>query len=196
VTPSLRLFMLTAHILSSVGLLGAIAAFLALSITGLTSQDALTVRGVYLAMDLIARLVIVPLAFAALLTGVVQSLGTPWGLFRHYWVLLKLLLTVFATTVLLLKMELIRYVANRAASTTLSSADLHDARLQLVVHAAGGLLVLLVPVVLSVYKPRGMTRYGARKLREQRVLSQSHVRVRLGLSRPKRTLAPINGQGS
>jgi hypothetical protein len=170
-TPGLRLFMLTAHILSSVGLVGAIAAFLALSITGLTSQDALTVRAVYLAMDLNARLVIVPLSFAALLTGVVQALGTPWGLFRHYWVLLKLLLTVFATTVLLIKIELIRYVADGAARTTLSTADLHEVRLQLVAHAAGGLLVLLVPVVLSVYKPRGMTRYGARQLREQRMLS-------------------------
>lgn len=169
-TPHLRKFALTAHITSSVGLLGAIATFLALAVTGLTSQDAQMVRAAYLAMDLTARFVIVPLAFASLLTGLIQSLGTPWGLFRHYWVLAKLLLTVFATIVLLVKMELIGYAARLAAETTLFSADLRAAGIQLVVHAVGGLLVLLVPMVLSVYKPRGMTRYGRRKQYEQRAV--------------------------
>jgi Na+/phosphate symporter len=169
--PSLRKFALSAHITSSVGLLGAIAGFLALALAGLTSQDARMVRAAYLAMEPIAWFVIVPLAFASLLTGVVQSLGTPWGLFRHYWVLVKLLLTVFAATVLLLKMELISYVAGVAAATTLSSADLRAARTELVSHATGGLLVLLIPMALSVYKPRGMTRYGWRKQYEQRALS-------------------------
>jgi len=41
-----------------------------------------------------------------------------------------------------------------------------------VVHAGGGLLVLLVPMILSVYKPRGMTRYGRRKQHERRTESQ------------------------
>src|SRR3977135_2983620 len=94
---------------------------------------------------LTARFVIVPLACASLLTGLVQSLGTPWGLFRHYWVLVKLLLTVFATIVLLVKMELIGYAARLAAETTLPRTDLREAGIQLVVHAAGGLLVLFVP---------------------------------------------------
>jgi hypothetical protein len=84
-------------------------------------------------------------------------------LFRYYWVLLKLLLTVFATIVLLVKMELIGYAAGLAAETTLSRADLRAAGIQLAVHAAGGLLVLLVPAILSVYKPPGMTQYGWRK---------------------------------
>lgn len=68
-------------VVSSVGLLGAIASFLALAIAGVTSQNAPTVRAAYLAMELTARFVIVPLAFASLLTGLIQSLGTPWGLF-------------------------------------------------------------------------------------------------------------------
>ena len=101
--PGLRKFALTAHIISSVGLLGAIAGFLALAVAGLTSPNDQTVRAAYLAMELIARFVIVPLAFASLLVGLIQSLGTPWGLFRHYWVLVKLLLTVFATIVLLVR---------------------------------------------------------------------------------------------
>src|SRR6266481_1345223 len=102
--PRLRKFALTAHIASSVGLLGAIAGFLALAVAGLISQHAQMVRAAYPAMELTAWCVIVPLAFASLLTGIVQSLGTAWGLFRHYWVLAKLLLTTFATIVLLLQM--------------------------------------------------------------------------------------------
>jgi ABC-type anion transport system duplicated permease subunit len=126
------------------------------------------VRAVYLAMELVARFVIVPMAFASLLTGLVQSLGTPWGLFQHYWVLVKLLLTVFATIVLLVKMELIGYAARLAAETTLPRADLGAAGIQLMVHAAGGLLVLLVPMALSVYKPKGRTWYGRHKQPDQR----------------------------
>jgi len=171
--PRLRKFALTAHVVSSVGLLGAIAGFLALAVAGLTSQNDQMVRAAYLAMDLIARFVILALAFASLLTGLIQSVGTPWGLFRHYWVLVRLLLTAFATIVLLVKMELIGYAARLSAETTVSRADLRAAGIQLLIHASGGLLVLLVPAVLAIYKPPGMTRYGWRKQHEQPALSQS-----------------------
>jgi hypothetical protein len=126
--PGLRKSVLTAHITFSVGWLGAVAAFLALSVGGLISPDAGLVRGSYLAMKLTAWFVIVPFAFASLITGIVQSLGTTWGLFRHYWVLAKMFLTVFATIVLLLKV--IGYVARVAATTALSSADLGRPRME------------------------------------------------------------------
>ena len=161
--PYLRKFALTLHVTSSVGLLGSIAAFLALAIVGLTSADDQALRSAYPAMQLIARMVIVPLAFAALVTGLIQSLGTAWGLFQHYWVMVKLLLTIFATTILLIKMTLISEAARLATEATLPRAELRDAGLQLVVHAAGGLCVLLLPLVLSIYKPQGLTRYGWRK---------------------------------
>jgi hypothetical protein len=167
-TPSFRKLVLTAHITVSVGWLGAVAAFLALAIAGLTSGDAQMVRTAYAAMELTARFVIVPLAFASLLSGLIESVGTPWGLFRHYWVLAKLLLTTFATIVLLAKMPLIGYAARRAAETTSSSADLHRVGTQLAVHAIGGLLVLLLITALSVYKPWGLTGYGQRKQQERR----------------------------
>jgi hypothetical protein len=162
-TRGLRKFALTAHVASSVGTLGAVAGFLALAVAGLTSKDSQVIRAVYLAMELIAWYVIVPLVLASLVTGLVQSLGTPWGLFRHYWVVAKLLLNVLVTIVLLLQLELIGYLADVSAETMLSSADLRALRMSPVVHAAGGLLVLLVPVVLSLYKPRGLTPYGWRK---------------------------------
>ena len=170
--PGLRKFVLAAHITSSVGSLGAVAVFLALAIVGLTSQDTQMVRAAYVANRLIAWYVILPLILAALLIGVVQSLSTPWGLFRHYWVLVKFLLTVLTIIVLLLQMEGISYIAAIAAESTFSSADLLGLRRSLRLHAAGGAMVLLVTTMLSVYKPRGMTRYGWRKRNEQRAPAQ------------------------
>src|ERR671919_2910813 len=120
-SPAVRKCALTAHVTASVGWIGAVLAFLALAIVGLTHQDPQTVRGVYLVMEPAAWLVLVPLAFASLLTGIVQGLGTTWGLFRHYWVLFKLLITVFATIVLLIYMETFSSMAGRAADP---SADL------------------------------------------------------------------------
>ncbi|WP_192360571.1 hypothetical protein [Mesorhizobium mediterraneum] len=166
-TPGLRKFALTAHVTSSVGSLGAVAGFLVLAVAGLTSKDSQVVRAAYLAMELTAWYLIVPMVLASLLTGIVQSLGTPWGLFRHYWVVAKLLLNLVVAIVLLLQLELIGYLANVAADTTFSSADLRGLRISPVIHAAGGLLVLLVPVALSLYKPRGLTPYGWRKQHEE-----------------------------
>ena len=164
--PRLRKFALTAHVASSVGWLGAVVVFLALAVVGLTSQDAQTVRGAYLVMEPAAWFVLVPLAFASLLTGIVQSLGTTWGLFRHYWVLFKLLITVFATIVLLIYMETFSFMAGVAADPSADLGVVRNASPGL--HAALGLLVLLVATVLAVYKPRGMTRYGRRKQQEER----------------------------
>ena len=168
-TPRLRKFVLTAHVTTTVGWLGAVVAFLALAVVGETSQDAQTVRGAYLVMEPAARLVLVPLAFASLLTGLVQSLGTTWGLFRHYWIIFKLLIAVVATIVLLMYMETFSYIAGIAADPTADLGVVRNPSPRL--HAVLALLLLLVAVALSVYKPRGMTRYGQRKQLEQRAVS-------------------------
>ena len=165
-TSGLRKFALTIHVTSSVGWLGAVGAFLALAIAGVGSEDAQIVRAAYLAMHLTTWFVIVPLCLAALLTGIVQSLGTTWGLFRHYWVVTKLLLTVLATLILLVHTQPIDRVAAVAAQTTLAIGDLRPLRFQLVGDACGALFVLLVTTALSVYKPWGMTPYGLRKQNE------------------------------
>jgi len=164
-TPRLRKFALTAHVTTTVGWLGAVVVFLALAVVGLTSQDAQTVRGAYLVMEPTAWFVLVPLAFASLLTGLVQALGTTWGLFRHYWVLFKLLITVVATIVLLSYMDTFSFMASVAAeSDDLGVVRNSSPRF----HAVLALLLLLVATVLAIYKPRGITPYGRRKQREQR----------------------------
>lgn len=161
--PRLRKVVLTTHIITSVGWLGAVAAYIALDVTTVTSQDVQTVRGAYVAMELAVRYAIVPLALASVLIGIINALGTPWGLFRHYWVLVKLLLTIVATIVLLVEVRSVSYLADLATT----SADPRGLSNTLV-HSGGGMLILLTTTILSVFKPRGLTRYGWRKQRQQR----------------------------
>jgi len=165
--PGLRRFALAAHLTLSVGWIGAVAAYMALDLATATSQDAQTLRAAYLGMELIVRNVIVPLALASLLTGLVMALGTKWGLFRHYWVLISLLLTIVATVVLLVEAQTISYFADVAADPTTSGAELRALGSTLA-HSVGGTVVLLVILVLNVYKPQGMTRHGWRNQHKQR----------------------------
>src|SRR3989441_7954075 len=127
-TPTLRKLTITAHVTFSIGWLGAVAASLVLSIAGLTSRDTEVVRGAYLSMDLISRFVIIPMCFAALATGLLQALATPWGLFRYYWIVMKFGLAIFATIALLIHQFAVMAVAARrvsgAAVETLFSTDL------------------------------------------------------------------------
>ena len=164
----LRKFVLTAHITFAVGWLGVVAGFLALAIIGLKSQDSQTVRSAYLAMDLVTRFVIVPLSFAPLITGPILSLGTPWGLVRHYWILAKLVITILSTLILLVHIQPISYLSTAAANGTLSSAD-SGIQLQMVIASTAALVALLVANFLAVYKPKGMTAYGWRKQYEERI---------------------------
>ncbi len=174
-TPGIRKFVLTAHVTFSVGWIGAVVVYLALGVAAVTSQDAQTVRAAWIAMELTGWYVIVPLALAALLTGLVMSLGTRWGLFRHYWVLFSLVLTILATVVLLLHMPDVSVLADVAQEAEGASLDGLVGDL---LHPGLGLVVLLVIQVLNVYKPQGMTRYGWRKQQqERRALQRSKQRT-------------------
>jgi hypothetical protein len=157
-TIALRRFVFTTHVTSSVGWVGAVLVFLALSLIGLTSPNEATVRGAYLVMAPAAWFVLVPLAHASLLTGVAISLGTPWGLFRHYWVVAKLVITLVATVVLVIYMDTFRQIAGTAADPVIELELVRNP--SPLVHAILALFLLLVATALSIYKPFGMTTYG------------------------------------
>jgi hypothetical protein len=160
--PALRKLTLTAHVTCSVGWLGAVAAFLGLAVAGLASDDLQVVRGIYLTMELTGWFVLVPLAIAALMTGLVQSLGTHWGLLRHYWVAFKLAINLAATVILLAYMQTLTYLADVARM----GSDIDTLRSPSpLLHSVAALTLLLVATALAVYKPRGLTPYGQRKQR-------------------------------
>jgi hypothetical protein len=161
-----RRLVLTTHVTTSVGWVGAVIVFLALAAVGLTSQHEPTVRGVYLVMAPAAWFVLVPLAHASLLSGIAISLGTPWGLLRYHWVVAKLVITLCATVTLLVYMGTFWQMAGLAADPFVELARVRNP--SPMVHAILALVLLLVATVLAIYKPFGMTAYGRRTQPQRR----------------------------
>lgn len=166
--PTIRKLALTAHVTASIGWLGAAGAVLALGVAGLMTEEARMVSAAYLGTEVIWRFVIVPLSLAALATGLVQALGTPWGLFRHYWVVTKLALATAGVILLLLHTSSLLPALVAAAADpapAVPASDLHHGgmspRVHVVVAAGGALLLLLATTALSVFKPWGQLRRGA-----------------------------------
>jgi hypothetical protein len=135
-------------------------AYLLLGIVAATSAEAQTISAAWLAMELIGWVVIVPLALVALASGILLAIGTAWGLLRHYWVVISLLLTVVATIILLLHMPTV--TATASVARIADPAVLRELGGD-VAHPAIGLLVLTAVLVLNVFKSRGVTAYGRRK---------------------------------
>jgi hypothetical protein len=169
--PGIRRLALTVHLTCSVGWVGAVVAYLALGVWAVTTTDADAVRAAWSAMEVTGWWAIVPLALAALVTGLVMSLGTPWGLVRHYWVVISLALTVLCTVVLVLHMPTVTATAAMLRGTEMrpgAEGVGHGAVGGDLFHPGAGLVLLLAVAVLNVYKPRGLTPYGWRKQQDER----------------------------
>ncbi|TGK14137.1 hypothetical protein EHO60_01980 [Leptospira fletcheri] len=157
-SPSLRKFNLTTHVAVSVGWMGAVVSFLVLSIAGIASANAEVVRSSYISMDLVSKYAILPMSLASVLTGLILAFGTPWGLFRYYWVFIKFLLGVFATIALILHQFVAISEASKGVMIATAGSFPNPGKLgpQLVLDAALAFFVLFFATLLSVYKPWGM----------------------------------------
>ncbi|MDP1795030.1 MAG: hypothetical protein Q8K63_12925, partial [Acidimicrobiales bacterium] len=140
-SPRARKVALTVHVLASVGWLGVVVATLGLAVAALVSDDVRVVSSAYVSLGTTARFLLVPLSLASLGSGVVQSLGTRWGLLRHWWVIFKLGLNVFASVVLVLYLETLDYLGTRARVPEITADALRDP--SPVLHAAGALVLLI-----------------------------------------------------
>lgn len=149
--------MLTVHLTTSVAWLGAVIAFLGLALAGWRAVDPPAMQAAYLSMETITWFAIVPLALASPVSGMVQALQTPWGLLKHHWVLIKLLITVVATLILLVHLRPIGHLADAVRDATLVHGPLEGMRLQMVADAAAAIVALSIATVLSIFKPRGLT---------------------------------------
>ena len=158
----MRKFILFAHVTTSVGLSGAVASFLLLSIFGIVSSNVQLVQASYVLLMPLTTYLILPLVMASLLIGIISSLGTSWGLVRYYWVAAKLLLTSVTLIVLLFQMNAIAELSTIAATRMETDADF-GLRIRMIVHAGGGLGVLLLIIILSLWKPKGVTPFGQRQ---------------------------------
>ena len=157
----MRKIVLTVHVISSVGWIGAALAYLSLTVAALTSESDDTVRAAFIAMELV-YFVLIPLAATALVTGVAQALGTNWGLLWHRWVVAKLVLTVVAFGVMVNYLGEVSshadHVTHGPGAGLPGAAATHGLK-----HAGIGVLILLLVATLGQYKPGGLTRYGRRQ---------------------------------
>jgi hypothetical protein len=141
---------LVLHIATSVGLLGAVAAFPLLATLAVAGPD----PSAYPALDVLARRLILPLSLASAGIGLALGVLTPCGLVTHRWVLAKLALSLLVIPVLVAQPDGIR---TAATATPEALGHLVGLRWSFVVHAAGGAAVLIAALVLSVFKPLGRT---------------------------------------
>lgn len=142
------------HIAVSVGWMGAGAANVVLAMTaGYTS--AVEIRRVcYFMMDQVDLYVIIPLAFAALISGLLLCWVTPWGLARYWWVLVKLLLTV---AVIVYSTFGVGVWVEESIDVTTAGGQESDVAGQLAYGAAVNIVAFLFMTWASVAKPWGTT---------------------------------------
>jgi hypothetical protein len=138
--------MLTVHIVTSVGWLGVSAVLLTLGASGAAGADP---EVVYPAIGLIGTALLTPLAVAAWVFGLLSSLLTPWGVFKHWWVTVKLV----ATTILTVLVLFLLGPTLRVAATGAALAP--EAREQLLAAPIVQTVALTVITLLSTYKPWG-----------------------------------------
>jgi len=178
-SPGSRRFMLTVHLIFSVGWLGAVAVFMMLLVKGMTSQDMGIARTAYAVLAVIGWWVIVPACFGSLLTGLILSFGSQWGLFKYYWVLVKFLLTAVSTILLLMHMQPVGNMAKAASADMQSYTAFRPVSIRLVAEADAAMLVLIFATVISVYKPWGKIGYWLSEKNER----QSVTRGRKAITR-------------
>jgi hypothetical protein len=147
--PKTRKLVLTVHVVSSVGWLGTALVILVLVTAALVTADPELRRAAYLVLNLLDSTIVVPVGLAGLISGVLLSLTTHWGLVRHYWVAVKLVLTVVVFD-------------EAVARTAAPGADAGQAGTELLIPGVMALLILTVATVLSTYKPWGRTPVGRR----------------------------------
>lgn len=145
---------------------------LVLAVLGSSSHNATTQRSAFVVLGPIANVLLVPLPLLALVTGVAIPLGTPWKLFRHYWVTVSLLLTTVAAAAVLFALRPRLLAASDRARFALDpGAAVGMLRQQVIVASSIALLVLCAVTAINVYNPWGRisrTRGPARGLRSAR----------------------------
>ena len=167
ISPGLRRLALTAHVAVSVGWIGLEAALLGLAITGRVTNDPETFKAAYIAMGIFGRFFYVPVALAALLTGILSSVGTKYGLLQWWWVAVKFVMTVALTAGGgLIVIERMQTAADRVSGVPAASigpATVGGAGPMLVGALSVGMVLLVTMTVLSEYKPWGKLPFARRR---------------------------------
>lgn len=156
--PRTRKLWLTLHVGFSVGWLGAAMAMLVLAIVGASTSDLDLRHYAYEIMHVFDLAIVIPLVLLSLITGLVVSLGTKWGLVRHWWVLVKFAIALSIPLFAAVQESL--WVREAVASTRADrSVNLDGTDVRLWVCFIVCSLLLWAATALSSYKPWGSTRW-------------------------------------
>ncbi|WP_444947373.1 hypothetical protein [Micromonospora ureilytica] len=148
---------LTLHVGIGVGWLGISTGMLLLAIIGATADSHELQHGAYLLLSKFEILLAIPSVFLTIITGVVMSLGTPWGLLKHTWVLVKLVIALVLPFLAFFEGPWIEELEARSAPNLIETGTTG----MLLIGAMGLFAALLwTATILSVFKPWGRTRWG------------------------------------
>jgi len=143
--PAARRAVLTLHIIAGVGLLGDVAAVLAVNVRAATTGDAGLAAASYELLVMFTVMFGIPLSFIALATGILLGLATPWGVLRYGWVTTKL--------VLLVGVILVGSLVLGPGTEAMRTGD-GGAEARLIAGSAYDVVALTLATGLSVFKPR------------------------------------------
>ncbi len=147
---SWRKLLLSLHVATTVSILGTDLVLLTLGIASLGGANP---RTIYPAAHLASAWLVAPLAVLSLGTGLLLGLLTQWGVFRYWWVTIKLVITIVLTAIVLF--VLVPRLGIVAAEVTASDPGplSEGSRLPLVIAPALASSLLLLNVVLAIFKP-------------------------------------------
>ena len=186
-SPRTRKLVLTVHVVTSVGWLGSAYAMLVLVIAALRTDDYQLRRGAYLVMHLFDSTIAWPVGLAALLSGVLLSLTTKWGLVRYYWVAAKIVLTLVVFVAPLFARAAV--IDEALVATTEPGSTAGGAASELMIPGIMALTVLTAATVLSIYKPWGKTPHGRRVAARQASAAREAAAARKTTTVPSRATA-------
>jgi hypothetical protein len=145
-----RQWLLFAHVVISLGWMGAGAANVVLAVTAGMTSSSETRRACYQLINRLDFALVIPLAFGTLASGVVISLATKWGLFRYWWVLVKLVLTL---AMILFSTFGVGVWVEVSMAATASVSEASPVASTLVVGAAANIVSFLFMTWASIAKP-------------------------------------------
>lgn len=153
-----RRTLLVVHVAASAGWLGLTLGLLALALTAVGTESAPMIEAACRSMKVFTDWLVIPVGLLTLLSGLLLSLGTKWGLARHRWVYTKFWLTLITLTASIFAL---RPGVNDAADTVAAGSPLADP-LDLVMGPVVSFTAYVFMTVISVLKPWGLTRRGRR----------------------------------
>lgn len=173
-SPPARKVWLTLHVGISVGWLGLSLGMATLALTGLLAETHAVRHGAYELFHIFDLTIVIPSVVLSIITGLVVSLGTPWGLLKHWWVLTKFAISLSIPTTAAFES---RWVTELVARTKDPAAEPGALGGWLAAVAICFVVLLWVATTLSIIKPWGRTRWGRKELAARRHAPSSKIAV-------------------